>query len=203
MKLYLIHIPKSAGASVYLTYKNQDLKLWGHNSRRSSYKTFPSSLTFKISKIIPFKIFRTFTIVRNPWDRVVSAYSYLLKGGNCKEDESDGIVYVTPFLDFEDFIKNGLKKASIEQLHFMPQLHWVSHNKKIVVDSVLRFSELDHQLREFLKEHGRELAPLKEVHKVKRALYTSFYSEETKSIVAEIYKDEIQMFGFCFEDGIQ
>lgn len=69
----------------------------------------------------------TFCILRNPVERVISTYYYLRTRGSRDygKDTQDWNKFCDPFLDINDFIKNGLEQASQEQLHFLPQSFWV------------------------------------------------------------------------------
>ena len=68
----------------------------------------------------------SFAVVRNSWERTYSAYKYLLSGGNSEEDQQDAEEFIHPFIDFDDFVLNGLQRAASEQLHLLPQLFWIS-----------------------------------------------------------------------------
>ena len=69
----------------------------------------------------------TFCILRNPVERVISTYSYLRMRGSRDygKDTKDWNEFCDQFLDINDFVKNGLEKASQEQLHFLPQSFWI------------------------------------------------------------------------------
>ena len=41
------------------------------------------------------------------------------------KDTKDWNEFCDQFLDINDFVKNGLEKASQEQLHFLPQSFWI------------------------------------------------------------------------------
>ena len=70
---------------------------------------------------------KVFCIVRNPVERVVSAYCHL-QGRSKKglsQDTKDWRKFCEPFVDINDFVKNGLEQASKSQLHFLPQSFWI------------------------------------------------------------------------------
>lgn len=202
MRIKLVHIPKNAGNAVLETYSEQGVTVWGHNVRDVDYKKFPEDLKWKLVRKFPIvfaKYYNSFAIIRNPWDRVYSAYNYLSKGGNCDEDYQDYERYVKPFNDFNHFVKAGLKTASEKQLHFLPQLSWITDRRgKIVVDHVLMYEKLEIELSEYIKSRGLNPKKLKVVNKKNFKDYKHFYSNESTSIVRNIYAETIERFNYDF-----
>ena len=80
-KLIFFHIPKCAGGSVKkcLGYKNNDLTNMKSGLRQSVL--LGVDIAFWNKKVYPekWKEYEKFTIVRNPWDRVVSIYHFRKK----------------------------------------------------------------------------------------------------------------------------
>lgn len=68
-----IHIPKTAGTSVALT-------LFGHGSRHVPW------FRYQQANPVKYRRYFKFAFVRNPWDRLVSSYFYLQKGGMSEAD---------------------------------------------------------------------------------------------------------------------
>ena len=71
-----VHIPKAGGASVLEALKLPTTGV--HHRKPSSYPEKELQNSFK------------FTFTRNPWSRIVSAYSFLLQKGLNKDDELFG-----------------------------------------------------------------------------------------------------------------
>ncbi len=71
---------------------------------------------------------KAFCILRNPIERVISAYCYLQAKGekDLGRDTKDWQKFCEPFLDINDFVQNGLEEASRHQLHFLPQSFWTN-----------------------------------------------------------------------------
>lgn len=106
-----IHIPKCAGVSV---------KKALYGSRPGAHSTLSDyTCIFSLKEICTY--FK-FTVVRNPWDRLVSAYHFLKKGGMNDADREWAQSNISEYEDFESFVVNWLNKDNIwKYYHFYPQ----------------------------------------------------------------------------------
>ena len=84
-KCIFIHVPKVAGTSIERSIFETNKWLIGH-VKASDY--------IRIDKN-KFESYFSFGFVRNPYDRVVSAYHYLKNGGGNENDEN-GLVIIYP-----------------------------------------------------------------------------------------------------------
>ncbi|PTB82515.1 hypothetical protein C9933_01775, partial [Methylophaga nitratireducenticrescens] len=121
LKAIFVHIPKCAGISI-----NKSLfgNLAGRHTTLDDY--------IKIFEPKAIENYFKFTIVRNPWDRVVSAYFFLLKGGLNSQDKTFFDQELSGYPDFDSFVRNWLNKENIWKWHhFRPQFHYIldTHNK--------------------------------------------------------------------------
>src|SRR5690606_33346091 len=98
-KCIFIHIPKTAGSSI-ITALN------GSVSKRQHLPWY----IFQKSNPKKYEKYYKFAFVRHPVDRAVSAYNYLSKGGN---EKNDIIIKqkLDKYKDFNDFVINGLGKG--------------------------------------------------------------------------------------------
>lgn len=193
-KTIFIRIPKSAGRSVSISLFDC---LVGSHIKLRDYQ-----LAFKETE---FNDFLKFTIVRNPWDRVVSAYFFLKEGGVSGEDLVFSKKHMSKINSFDDFVKNYLKKRRFQSFtHFIPQIEFLTIKNKIAVDYIGKFENLNKDF-EFIKN---EIGLKGDIHLQKNNLtksrksknYTQYYSEVTKNIVADIYYKDIEILNYKFGD---
>ncbi len=128
-----------------------------------------------------------FAIERNPWDRQVSLYAHRQwKRGRGPEG-------------FDRDMRSPLYRAT-EHCRLD---NWgiYSLGGKLAVDRVLRYETLETDLAGLAADLG--LPPLKlprlRVYAPDRPHYSSFYSPETRDLVARWYAPEIAAFGYRFE----
>lgn len=104
-----------------------------------------------------------FCFVRNPWDRVLSAYNYLMSDGAGERDKSWAKCHLAMYPDFVDFVERGLTLASVLELdYFMPQYKFMTlpASDEPAVDFVGRYENLEEDF-DFVKkklDKGRKSA---------------------------------------------
>ena len=136
-----------------------------------------------------------FTLVRNPWDKVVSHYEYRLKR-NKTEVASRNVsfsewVKKTYGPDKDPFYYNNPKA-------FQPQVEWLKDDEgKISIDFIGKFESINEDFDQIKSVIGLE-AELPHLNASKRAGYQSYYDDDTRQIVADWFHEDIELFGYCF-----
>lgn len=129
----------------------------------------------------------TFTIVRNPYDRVVSAFFYL-------RDRCGGWA-------FNRFVVEVLgREGAAFDPHFEPQSDGLFHDGTLLVDCVGRFETLDESWREIAARIG---APPRLPHRGRSrraASYAEYYDDAARRVVERLYRDDLEKFGYAFGD---
>ena len=132
-KCIFIHIPKNAGTSV--------LKLFHDDAGRKHAKWFE----FYESNPYLFNKYHKFAIVREPQDRLRSAYNYMVSGGNQSESDRHTMLSITSgSTSFDSFMQNVLSTDFIWlNPIFHPQAAYIfNQHQELMVDSLLRFENL-------------------------------------------------------------
>jgi len=187
-KCIFVHITKTAGTSV----------------AKSLFNYLPYHYTAIQYRVIygteTFNDYYKFAFVRNPWDRVYSAYRYLKAGGWNDDDKQWSEENLHGYPEFNDFIIDWLTPDNLNRhLHFKPQYEFLCDSKdRILVDHIARFETLNEDfalIAEKLKLKTRlgkhNLNPAKG--------YQEIYTDKAIDIVAEVYKKDIDMFAYQFE----
>lgn len=186
-----VHVPKAAGISIG----------YGLFGRHTGNHTTVSEYQIAFTKSEFDGMFK-FTFVRNPWDRVLSAFMFLKNGGRNKTDLAWSVKHLSEFQTFEDFVKGFVDTKNIYSgIHFVPQYRFVTtHNLKIAVDFVGRFESITEDYNHISDVLGFG-STLTEANKTREKAddYRRYYSSETADIVADAYKIDIELFGYNFE----
>lgn len=176
-KCIFIHVPRTGGSSI-------ETALAG---RRVPFKEFRGEkhLTASNAKKLYSEYwddYFTFTIVRNPWDRVVSHYNF------------------SPFRSI-----NALSGKSLK--YFLEKYKPYSHEPNpcdydniidIPLDFVGRFENLNEDFKKICKHIGANLV-LPHIGKTEHQDYTKYYNKETQKMVQEIYEKDIERYNYQFE----
>ena len=189
-----IHIPKAAGTSV-----KQTLQLGGQGHPAWIYfaKNYPQK----------WRHYLRFTIVRNPWDRVVSAFSYAkMKNSYWHNPET------FPHPDFETLKDKSFTECCEMLVHqrnklrheaWHPQYAWLlakqGEQEILAVNKVLHFETLDKDFAELCKTLNAEFDELPEINPSKRSHYKDYYDEHTRTLISQVYAKDIEIFGYKFD----
>ena len=179
-----IHIPKTAGSSVAES-------LFGVPSRHVPYTEYLRANPNK------FRRYFKFAFVRNPWDRLVSTYSFLRRGGMNDLDRAWSERNLRQYDSFDDFVRRGLRLAEVRSwVHFRPQTDFVmSHDGKIMLDYIGRFETISEDFATVAKRLGIG-ANLVHNNSGSHAPFASVFSAETAAIVADVYARDARAFGY-------
>lgn len=189
-KCMFVHIPKCAGTSVRRSLFGRD----GGHRPLETFRTMVPQHLFDQS----FK----FTFVRNPWDRLVSAFFFLQKS-DLKRNRRFARRQLSAYKDFDSFVRNWLTRESIWSFtHFLPQHHFICIDKRLGVDFVGFYENIAEDFAIVARKMNRPTALLEENRLGGRAKdYRQYYSEETKNLVAQVYAEDIALLGYSFDNS--
>ena len=188
-KTIFIHIPKTAGVSLVKAIYG-DVTLEGHRS------FYFNSIALNIKNEKYF----SFTFVRNPFDRLYSAYIFLKKGGMNHHDRLAFETHLSEFEDFEDFVLNGLDNKLISQItHLIPQHEYLCDKTGIIlVDFIGRFENLDKDILLLSKKLNKDIK-LSHHNYNKKKDYREVYTDEMIEKVYQVYQKDIDIFEYSFK----
>jgi hypothetical protein len=186
-----VHVPKTAGLSV-------QTGLFGR-SRTSGH------LALGIYEaVLPRARYRRFlkvAFVRNPWDRLVSAYEFLRAGGLTARDREWADVHLSRFDSFPDFVHSWVNRRNVwREIHFVPQHALVALRGRNGLDLTLRFEHLERDYAMVAARLGvdGELASLNRTP-VRERDYRSYYDRETAAKVGAVYREDVELLGYSFD----
>jgi hypothetical protein len=195
-----VHIQKTGGNSVCTALglpKNHPHKHMSAVELRDIYGEAAWNSAFK------------FAFVRNPWERLVSWWSMIdwQRGHKYEQATEFGKLVLDTAETFEEFIVKFDQMPDDEFFKndwlFRPQINMVADAQgKLLVDFVGRFERLEDDWRQVSAALGRPDLVLPHINKSPHRGYASYYSPQTRDIVARHFRRDIETFGYRFEDQI-
>tara|TARA_A100001015_G_scaffold164322_1_gene182688 strand:+ start:1401 stop:2063 length:663 start_codon:yes stop_codon:yes gene_type:complete len=209
-KAIFIHIPKTGGSfitetlSTYYGFKNYYLKRPDHNQfckifdnsvDKHENKLFGTLLYYKTSNYLnkimnmnknKWETYFIFTFVRNPYDRLVSGFSYCSKKYDIK---------------FENYLFNAKNMNCWIYWHcFMPQIrHIVNEYGENKVDFVGKYENLS---ADFCRVLNLLKFNIIHINKVKnRSIhkhYTNYYNNDNIKITNKIIEDDLKNLNYNY-----
>lgn len=182
-----IHIPKCAGTSV--------LKMLGDEAE---YRTHVPAYIYKEANKHKYENYVKFSIIRNPWDRLYSTYTYLSSGGNQKSDLED--YKEVRGISFESFVMCWLSEDRVASVKlFQSQCFYIRDpiSGDFLVDIVGKLEDVSDAIKKLNDACGKEWA-LPHLNKSKSHGYREQYSEAMKNKVDSLYKTDCENLGYEF-----
>ena len=162
----------------------------------------------------------TFTFCRNPWDRVVSLYhasKQIYKNFYVNEFPEYLEHHTSTHSDvpsFDDYIKYKLFTCHAQQLDYIEiknsyninNYFLETFNDKTIfkLNFIGRFENYNEDYKKLAKNIKKfndwDINPLVHVNKTYHEPYWSYYTEETRDIVAKEWKDDIEYFKYQFKE---
>jgi hypothetical protein len=190
-----VHIPKTGGISVSTALFGN---LAGGHTRISEYRN--------IFDEKEFNQYYKFTFVRNPWDRLYSAYCFLKAGGINEDDSAWSVSHLSNIDTFEAFVMHFLNEDIIyTEVHLVPQYKFIcDENGQTLVDFIGRFENIENDFNVIAKKiaPGAKLAHMNSSTKNRATNTNTIFTQAMRDKVAILYARDIELFGYQFDNGI-
>jgi hypothetical protein len=192
-KCIFIHIPKTAGTSIeqFLKEKGKNnIEYIGVRNNRSLQHLTAFELKRELGPI--FTNYYKFSIIRNPYNRLLSEYYWtpLNIGYKAGETKADFITHVA------NIVKNKLYFNNIYNDHFIPQyLFLYGNGKNILVDNVFKYEDLDESIK-YLKHKINIDNDLPFLNKSKGDIVKTYWNNRQKERIYKIYQKDFIVFNY-------
>ncbi|ECQ7109952.1 sulfotransferase family protein [Campylobacter jejuni] len=188
-----IHVPKVAGTSIERVVFETDKWLVGH----------VRALDYINQDKNKFESYFSFAFVRNPFDRMVSAFHYLKKGGGNDYDKNWANENLKDFDTFEQFVlalqNKNVKDKILSWQHFTPQYKFIcDENKNILVNFIGKLENINNDFK-IVKNELNFDRNLIHSNSSKHEIFSNYYNEKTYNIIAGLYKEDFALFDYDLE----
>jgi hypothetical protein len=203
-KYLFVHINKSGGGTI-----TNNMKTNGKTTITGKHRSLNTMLSIAKDKYnLNIDNLFIFTMIRNPFDRMLSMYLfYQTSKCNCPEFYS-GIPKIDD--DFNKWIEYIYSdKFNRTRMHgdvnvfnhcFCNQLNWLkdSDGKIMKINKIFQYecNEYDYLYKDVLKLQNYNSATI--VHPTKHNHYSEYYTEKSIELVSIHYKEDIDYFNYSF-----
>lgn len=185
-KIIFIHIPKAAGTSISgVLYKKRN----GH--LRAAY----------VKKALGEQLYNkkySFSVTRNPYDRLVSAYNFARQGQTKEGAIAHPEQYQAPvFETFESFVVNWLVNQDLEKLDpvFQPQHIYVfDEANQLLVTDLFKLEEIEKVEQMLSDKLGKEIKIGKK--NKSKGDGSKVYTNQLRETVYKLYKKDFLLLGY-------
>jgi|7_EtaG_2_1085326.scaffolds.fasta_scaffold21059_4 hypothetical protein len=156
---------------------------------------FPDEIRERIPKKIWNDFFK-FTIVRNPWDVMVSGYWWTLRPNTALNKRLGGCV--EPNLDDKEFLKKFEERVRNRRINHR---YYFNSNNKPVADFYIRFENLNNDYKLVCNKLGipvEALLHMKSEWRKSDKSYWDYYNDDLREIVANRCSKTIEHFNYKF-----
>jgi len=206
-KTIFVHIPKTAGTSIeavlgmhgnkqnigVVPYFNQELDYEHLYGRQMQHMT-AESIRSVLSNDILFNSYFKFTVVRNPWDRLVSALAWTdqkwVRGEELTREAFDSQVR-----QIHAALQEGA--AQLPSYLYPQTLYVLDAERRPLVNFIGRYENLATDWRVIREKIGLSVE-LPSRMKSHHRNYRDYYSDETRKLVGEIYAADVSAFEYEF-----
>jgi len=125
-----------------------------------------------------------FSVVRNPWERFVSAWRYLPATRN---------------RSIVDVLRNPPAQGHDFRHITRPQHATLfDANGQLAVDLLIRYEDLDNGYRTVCQRIGKPYSPLPWLNRGERTPYQQFFDDEARALFEQRFGEDIRRFGYEF-----
>ena len=191
-KIIYIHIPKCAGSSI-------EKVSWLGGAGHITYKHLENKYNMKD--------FFVFTSIRNPLDRLVSAYfhfvQYPLKTNESEKDQNCYKYIKKHYEKYKDaelggfvrFVKSFPEEYLVTINHFRPQCYFLKNkNGEVTLDHVMKVNRLQEDFDMVCFRLGKEIEDLNHAKSSEHLNFLKYYNNDLIDIVKHYYNDDFLLY---------
>ena len=187
-KFLFLHLPKTGGTSINKFFNDK----FDNNKRDFGH---PYLSEYKCNN---FDDYFKFTIVRNPYDRLVSAFFYMKEYSKFQSDINFRKKWKLEHDTFESFVIEKLPvivgNKNTRPRHFKPQVDFGTAG----LDYIGSFVTMQDDMNFICDEIGIDRQDLPHVNSSNHKRYDEYYNEELLNIVKTLYLEDFNNYEHLF-----
>ena len=206
-KLRFLHITKTGGQSIAKAALKHNIK-WGINDQQFMEGRFV--VHNLLSNVINAKAYDWFTVVRNPYERLVSEYNFFHTAANPYdpiERRKKDAIFIAGYdpLQINEYKNFGVNKfiqceiplinhkKPFKKFRFLQQSEYFEDGFNI---HVIKFENLEEEFNELMLRYGYEITLDEKINVSNKIASIEDLSAETIKLINETYKEDFIRFNY-------
>jgi hypothetical protein len=212
LKLIFVHIPKTGGS--FIEKKLQLINKQLYNNNRSFNGHYPINYIINRLNIKKISKFNRFTVVRNPYFRIISAYNYLKKTKKRNKldihewRELGSPSTISEFVSsiYKNYKNNKLSVINTSNWHVQQQYKFVVNNceNKKIICNILKYETLKEDFINYIERFKKNKIVYTLLYKhicenikiKKDYAIVDILSLKDITMINEIYADDFSLFKY-------
>jgi hypothetical protein len=192
-KTYFFLMPKTGGNKILHSLDDKRIEIIGHDNLALRKDTL-----YQLEKNNSM----SFTTVRNPVNRLVSAYEWVKSGGTKNEIDLRAQSELNKFRDFKDFVSNIEDFLTNDfSIHFFPMHYWIydSDKNKFLINYFLKYEHLESDFKKFCNNHKIKYSwdeKKRHAGPWSKNSYGDYYNAKTLDKVKQVYDLDFKLFSY-------
>lgn len=166
---------------IHLEWNYQKYVFRAHDPIRAAQRRMPAD---------KFERYFKFAFVRNPWDRLVSEYEFLLK-----RPQHGRHARVKKLAGFKPFIEMQIPRKDAYQINML-----VDSKSRMKMDFVGKMENLEDDWLTVCERIGLEPVALPNRKVNPHRHYSEYYDDESRRLVSRHWAREIELFDYKFDE---
>jgi hypothetical protein len=199
LKIVFVHIPKTAGTSIEFALGmhsgiNEIGLVYQKHIEQNNNTLFGMGLqhltAYKIMKSLGEELYSSyykFSVIRNPYDRLVSYVAWI----NAKWERKELLTREV----FKEYIRMNFFLGFSRNRILIPQYNYLYYNGKVLVDKILYFENIINDFSNLAQELNLEINLEKRMTSYHED-FLYYYGNKEKKIIKDYYKKDFRYFGF-------
>lgn len=188
-KIFFIHIPKCGGSSIEKLFNmdGQACMIFKESPIVLQHFT-PQQVIGYLGPIHEYLKFYKFTVIRNPYERVVSDFFWFSKH-NSDVLNKYKILSINDFIKLRcDVVKNNRYGENIYFDHFRPQLQYLEKVNDFEYDKIIRLENLNEDLLDLCKKIGFDVLnnEIPRINTTDHTHYSVYLDEEAIDLIRQL-----------------
>ena len=205
-KFIYSHIPKCAGTTIEVALKKHASPSLGNELAKEN-KWWRNKRLFELYSENPS--YYKFSFTRNPFERIVSAFTFFT---NNNISFKNFVLEIELFLDhnpqniFKEVDHNFCCNPSVHKTfmplndallgyHVLPQNYYISPK----FDFIGKVENLQNDFDQVCESVGLDKIKLPNLNQSSHQHYTSYYDQESRSLVENLYQEDLIQFKYNFD----